>query len=65
MEEIERRSLAEQYRDIIGYLPQDFGYYKNQTPRQFLSYIAALKGLTIRMLSVKRQNFYSLYRLVM
>jgi ABC-type multidrug transport system ATPase subunit len=33
------------YRDIIGYLPQDFGYYKNHSPREFLLYIAALKGM--------------------
>jgi ABC-type multidrug transport system ATPase subunit len=31
------------YRDIIGYLPQDFGYYKNHSPREFLLYISALK----------------------
>lgn len=37
--------LDEAYRDVIGYLPQQFGYYKNQSPRQFLSYLAALKGI--------------------
>ncbi len=37
--------LDGKYRDIIGYLPQEFGYYKNQSPRQFLSYLAALKGI--------------------
>ncbi len=31
------------YRGLLGYLPQEFGYYKNQTPRQFLRYIAALQ----------------------
>ena len=38
--------LDENYRDIIGYLPQDFGYYKNHSPREFLLYIAALKGIS-------------------
>ncbi len=38
-------SLDEKYRDIIGYLPQDFGYYKNYSPNKFLMYIAALKGI--------------------
>lgn len=38
-------SLDEKYREIIGYLPQDFGYYKNYTPNKFLLYIAALKGM--------------------
>ncbi len=39
-------SLDEQYRDILGYLPQRFGYYRNYTPRQFLQYMATLKGLS-------------------
>ena len=38
-------TLDEEYRDIIGYLPQDFGYYKNYTPTKFLLYLAALKGI--------------------
>lgn len=37
--------LDEKYRDILGFLPQQFGYYKNYTPRQFLKYMAALKGI--------------------
>jgi len=31
------------YRDLIGYLPQDFGYYKNHSPRDFLLYMSAVK----------------------
>ena len=38
-------ALDEVYRDLIGYLPQKFGYYKNYTPIQFLKYMATLKGL--------------------
>jgi len=37
--------LDAEYRDIIGYLPQEFGYYKNHSPREFLLYMAALKGI--------------------
>lgn len=37
--------LDEAYRDLLGYLPQKFGYYRNYTPVQFLNYMAALKGL--------------------
>lgn len=44
-EGIEISMLDEEYRNIIGYLPQEFGYYKNQSPRQFLTYLAALKGI--------------------
>ena len=38
-------TLDEEYRDIIGYLPQEFGYYNNYTPTKFLLYLAALKGI--------------------
>ncbi len=36
----------ENYRAILGYLPQDFGYYPEFTGQNFLLYMAALKGLT-------------------
>lgn len=39
------RTLGEAYRDILGYLPQQCGYYKEFTARKFLMYIASLKGL--------------------
>ena len=38
-------SLDEKYRGLLGYLPQEFGYYQNYTPVQFLKYMAALQGL--------------------
>ena len=37
--------LGEKYRDLLGYLPQQFGYYKNNTPVQYLDYLAALKNM--------------------
>lgn len=36
----------EEYRDSLGYLPQDFGYYPEFTAYDFLVYMASLKGLT-------------------
>lgn len=36
---------CEDYRAILGYLPQDFGYYPDFTGMDFLLYMAALKGL--------------------
>ncbi len=36
---------AEEYRAVLGYLPQDFGYYPEFTGRDFLLYMAALKGI--------------------
>ncbi len=38
-------SLGADYRDLLGYLPQDFGYYPNYTAQEFLLYMAALKGI--------------------
>ncbi len=38
-------AMGAEYRDILGYLPQDFGYYPNYTAREFLLYMAALKGI--------------------
>ena len=37
---------SEDYRAVLGYLPQDFGYYPDFTGLDFLLYLAALKGLT-------------------
>lgn len=36
----------EEYRDSLGYLPQDFGYYPEFSAYDFLLYMASLKGLT-------------------
>ncbi len=40
--------LGAAYRDVIGYLPQDFGYYRNRSPKQFLTYLAAVKAVDRR-----------------
>lgn len=37
--------MKDDYRDIIGYLPQEFGVYKLFTAQRFLMYFASLKGL--------------------
>ncbi|MCG7334457.1 ABC transporter ATP-binding protein [Sporosarcina sp. ACRSM] len=38
-------AMDEDYRSLLGYLPQQFGFYKNYTPKQYLLYLAALKGI--------------------
>lgn len=38
-------SMGAEYRDILGYLPQESGYYPNYTAKAFLLYMAALKGI--------------------
>ncbi len=39
-------SLGEKYRDLLGYLPQNFGYYPDFKALDFLLYVSALKGLS-------------------
>lgn len=37
--------MGEEFREQLGYLPQDFGYYPEFKAKEFMLYIAALKGL--------------------
>lgn len=39
-------ALGEVYRNLLGYLPQQFGYDVDFTAHDFLRYVAALKGLS-------------------
>ena len=42
---IEIESMGAEYRKLLGYLQQDFGYYDEFTAERFLRYMAALKAL--------------------
>lgn len=46
-------SLGGDYRGLVGYLPQEFGYYKNYSPRAFMQYMAALQCLDKKTASVR------------
>ena len=37
--------LGESYRDLLGYLPQDFGYYPSLSVSDYMMYIASIKGI--------------------
>ncbi len=37
--------LDEVYRNVLGYLPQEYGYYPEFSSEDYLLYIAALKGI--------------------
>jgi len=39
------QNLGEDYYSRLGYMPQDFGFYPDFTAREFMMYIAAVKGL--------------------
>lgn len=41
----EIQKLDDQYREKLGFLPQDFGYYRDYTPERYLRYIGILKGI--------------------
>ena len=38
-------SMDSEYRKLLGYLPQDFGFYPEFTVEDYLLYIGALKGI--------------------
>lgn len=38
-------NLDEKYRDIIGYMPQDYNVFPSFTAKDFLEYMGALKGI--------------------
>lgn len=38
--------MGERYRNLLGYLPQDFGYYPEFSAYKFMLYMSAVKGLS-------------------
>ncbi|WP_031064686.1 ATP-binding cassette domain-containing protein [Streptomyces sp. NRRL WC-3742] len=50
-------------RRELGYLPQDFGAYPNLTSREFLSYLAAAKGLSARSAKARIDELLQLVNL--
>ncbi|MEW8955089.1 ABC transporter ATP-binding protein [Clostridium sp.] len=59
----DKKILDEEYRDNIGYLPQDIGFYKNFTAEKFMGYIAALKGMEKRRAKEETERFLKLVNL--
>jgi ABC-type multidrug transport system ATPase subunit len=53
----------EQLRRVLGYLPQDFGVYPHLTATEFLSYLAAVKGIPSRPASARIQELLDLVNL--
>lgn len=42
---LNKNNMGDEYRNLLGYLPQNMGYYKNFSAQRFLEYVAALKGI--------------------
>lgn len=45
--------MNDDYRSLVGYIPQNFEVYPAFTAREFLEYVGALKGLTKQELKYK------------
>ncbi|CEN86873.1 ABC transporter ATP-binding protein [Paraclostridium sordellii] len=48
-----KTELGADYRAVLGYLPQDVGFYKSFTAQKFLEYVATLKGIDKEKASIK------------
>ncbi len=57
------QELGETYRDIFGYLPQEFGFYPEFTVKDYLHYVAVLKGLPDREIKRKIQELLEMLTL--
>lgn len=53
----------ENYRDMLGYLPQDFGYYPEFSAQDFMYYMASLKGMTKAKAKAKTKELLSIVSL--
>lgn len=62
-EGVQVERAGEQYRKILGYLPQEFGYYPQFTAEEYLLYIAALKGLKENYAKAKTKELLALVSL--
>lgn len=50
------RSMGEDYRNLFGFLPQDFGYSSDFTVKDYLEYIAALKDIPVNA-AIRKINY--------
>lgn len=55
--------MGERFRDILGYLPQEFGYTPGFTAQDFMLYIASIKGLQPKYAKRKTRELLRLVNL--
>ena len=55
--------LGKDFRDILGYMPQQQGIYKSFTGRRFLWYMASLKGIPKKEAKERIENVLNLVNL--
>lgn len=54
------RDHFEEFRSILGFLPQNFNYYPEFSGMRFMLYVAALKGLNSKVAKQKSQELLEL-----
>ena len=55
--------LGERYYSHLGYMPQDFGFYPDFTAREFMLYMAAVKGLDKKQAKTRTKELLELVNL--
>ncbi len=55
--------LGERYYIHLGYMPQDFGFYPDFTAREFMLYMAAVKGLDKRQAKKRTEDLLQMVNL--
>ena len=57
------REMGGEYRRMLGYLPQDFGYYPDMKAGCYLHYLAELKALPPELIGSKTQELLQMVEL--
>lgn len=57
------QELGERYYTHLGYMPQDFGFYPDFTAREFMLYMAAVKGLDKKHARARTEELLELVNL--
>lgn len=57
------QELGEQYYTHFGYMPQDFGFYPDFSAREFMWYMAAVKGLHKKKAKSRTEELLSMVNL--
>lgn len=57
------QDLGEEYYTHLGYMPQDFGFYPDFSAREFMLYMAAVKGLSKKAARDRTQELLDMVNL--
>lgn len=57
------QELGEKYYTHLGYMPQDFGFYPDFTAREFMLYMAAVKGIDKKTAKARTEKLLDMVNL--